>query len=729
LPDISDYHFSNLDDAISRKIFALKELIDKGAEIHTVSVDVADEDQMSDFLGNWQRNYPPLKGIIHLAGIVKPLTIHQLSAENLDSVMRSKVFGTWLLHDLTDWAELDFFVLFSSAASVLNPPLLGSYAAANAFLNAVAQYRNKLGQKILSIDWGFWSGKGMAVQYMGPANRTLVPKGMKSIPTGKGLDTLEFLMKQDLTQISVIPTDWQEFGQSDPRIRNMPLLSDLVGELQSDSSLADELRGVTTSSFESQPDEINIHRILELPKEERIDYLTDYIKSIVGKALLMETDEIDPVQNLMELGIDSLMVMELTASLERDFQLTVYPREVFERPNIKELVVYLESELIRLEGDNLSKLRELRKPEPRIGRSIKTNSFGLPTEIFNYHHPERIHSPIVFILSSPRAGSTLLRVMLAGHPDLFCPPELHLLPFEDMRTRNELLGGSYLDEGLTRSIMEIHSIDSATANDLIGGWIDKRSPIEEIYGSIQKYIDPQILIDKSPSYALSMDVLERAELMFENPKYILLSRHPYSVMDSFEKNRFDKLLGYETEDPLSLAEDIWATMNSNVLDFFDGLPISRFTVVKYESLVKESKKVMMEVCDFLGVGYNEALLKPYEIGRMTDGIHHESKSIGDPNFLKHQIIEESLGDVWRHVKFRVRLGGFARRVSRELGYDLADISPQSTINLFKEKTSDSSSKSRGIKPLSRESRRMNSSDHKPSEITDSLKDELFGKDE
>src|SRR6185295_18998011 len=92
---------------------------------------------------------------------------------------------------------------------------------------------------------------------------------------------------------------------------------------------------------------------------------------------------------------------------------------------------------------------------------------------------------VAFILSSPRAGSTLLRVMLAGHPALFCPPELHLLEFDTLRDREQALGASYLGEGLQRAVMELERLDAAASRRRIQDWLDEDLSTQAVYERLQ----------------------------------------------------------------------------------------------------------------------------------------------------------------------------------------------------------------------------------------------------
>ena len=107
--------------------------------MHLASVDVADEGQLSGFLDEFRaEGWPPIRGVVHAAGVLQDGLLVQLDAAALNTVLRPKVMGGWLLHRLLEDEPLDFFVLFSSAGSLLGQPGQGNYAAANAFLDALA---------------------------------------------------------------------------------------------------------------------------------------------------------------------------------------------------------------------------------------------------------------------------------------------------------------------------------------------------------------------------------------------------------------------------------------------------------------------------------------------------------------------------------------------------------------------------------------------------------------
>lgn len=148
----------------------------------------------------------------------------------------------------------------------------------------------------------------------------------------------------------------------------------------------------------------------------------------MAQILKLEIEQIQSHDSLLDLGMDSLMIMEAIASLKQDLQLMLYPREIYERPRLDVLTAYLAAEFTKAHD---SEAATAAAAIPSQSLSVKTKK--------QWQKPDHKNpNPIAFILSSPRSGSTLLRVMLAGHPGLYSPPELHLLPLRlwAIATRN-----------------------------------------------------------------------------------------------------------------------------------------------------------------------------------------------------------------------------------------------------------------------------------------------------
>jgi amino acid adenylation domain-containing protein len=289
--------------------------------------------------------------------------------------------------------------------------------------------------------------------------------------------------------------------------------------------------------------------------------------------------------------------------------------------------------------------------------------------------PEEGKNPrAVFVLSPPRSGSTLLRVLLAGHPQLFAPPELELLSFNTLDERARAFSGRdrFWREGLVRAVMEVLKVAAGEAEEKIGEAEREGLSTHRFYGRLQGWLGERLLVDKTPSYALDPAILARAEQGFDRPLYIHLLRHPYGMIRSFEEARLDQIF-FRRPHPFSrreLAELLWTVSHRNIEAFLQGLPAERQVRVRFEDLVRAPEKVLDELCQKLSVPYLPAMADPYRDprARMTDGPHAESRMLGDVKLLQHSRIDPEVAERWREGLAGDFLGTPTWEMAERLGY-------------------------------------------------------------
>jgi hypothetical protein len=213
--------------------------------------------------------------------------------------------------------------------------------------------------------------------------------------------------------------------------------------------------------------------------------------------------------------------------------------------------------------------------------------------------------------------------------------------------------------------------------------LSKDLSTQEYYKIIQDLAHEKILVDKTPAYAVDLDILNLAEKYFENPKFIFLQRHPYGMIRSFEEARleqlwFPRLIGKDygaiNSFPFNrreLAELIWIILNQNIITFLSSIPNDRQISIKYESLVKEPELTTTNLCNWLGVPFEESMLQPQQKtpNRMVDGIHDISRMIGDPKFHNHVGITASAADQWKSFYTHDFLSTTAQSLAQQLGYN------------------------------------------------------------
>ncbi|WP_088239465.1 type I polyketide synthase, partial [Calothrix rhizosoleniae] len=312
----------------------IKKLEHQGTQVLLYKAYVSQSEDVAQMLEVIQSSLPPLKGIIHAAGVLDDGLLQQMSSESLKKVMAPKVEGAWNLHTLTQSYSLDFFVCFSSMASLLGSPGQGNYAAANAFMDSLVYHRRAKGLPGLSINWGPWDEAGMASRLDNQHLSRMQAMGITPLASEQGLLILEQLLEQSLSQVGVLPLEWSVFQQQFNFGNQIPLLNELVTpskptKNQNQQRFLDKLESASKCD------------------RDRQNILIDYIQAEVKKVLRLDSSEsLDLDVGFAELGMDSLMVMELKNQLQNNLETSIPTTLAIEYPTIQKLSDYLAEEVM-----------------------------------------------------------------------------------------------------------------------------------------------------------------------------------------------------------------------------------------------------------------------------------------------------------------------------------------------------------------------------------------------
>jgi amino acid adenylation domain-containing protein len=384
--------------------------------------------------------------------------------------------------------------------------------------------------------------------------------------------------------------------------------------------------------------------------------------------------------NFFELGGDSIRGAILVNKIQQQLHCVVYVVALFEAPTVRQLIDYLRQHygraMAQLEGrevadDGMDGLDRVGEADLREFAQLITPVGPLPALTGSRKNP-----PAVFVLSPPRSGSTLLRVLLGGHPGLFSPPELELLGFDTLGQRRDICSGrdAFWLEGTLRAVMAAQGVDADAAKILMAQREDADVSVQAFYGELQSWIGDRRLVDKSPSYALEEAVLDRAEAYFDGALFIHLHRHPYGMISSFEEARLNQIFfRYPHELPVRrLAELIWLHSHRNIERFLKRVPAHRQMAISFEAISSQPAQSAQRLCEFLGLEYRADMVDIYagdKKTRMTDGIYRESKMLGDTKFHQHQTIDASVAERWREVYKTDFLGDPSWDMAQALGYE------------------------------------------------------------
>ncbi|MGA2410902.1 MAG: beta-ketoacyl reductase [Candidatus Binataceae bacterium] len=312
LPSRAHWSSAEGGSRLAHQIASIRQLEAAGACVHLAAADVADEEQLAAFLNEFQADgWPPIRGVVHAAGVLRDGLLSQLDAGALEKVLRPKMIGGWLLHRLLEDVPLDFFVLFASAGSLLGQPGQGNYAAANAFLDALAHHRRARGQPALTVNWGAWRGLGFAET---PGGKRLASRlsflGINSIAPARALDVLKRLLQEDATQVVALPVDWGRYLQFYPAGKEPRLLSELARDEAAKSPQASHPGEKRSALLAAEPAELS-------------GLLQSYLAELVARVLGLSASKLDLQQPLANLGLDSLMAVELKNRIAIDLGINV----------------------------------------------------------------------------------------------------------------------------------------------------------------------------------------------------------------------------------------------------------------------------------------------------------------------------------------------------------------------------------------------------------------------
>jgi acyl transferase domain-containing protein/NADPH:quinone reductase-like Zn-dependent oxidoreductase len=274
---------------------AVEALRASGADVQVEQVDVADRASVEALLARLSGG-PPLRGVFHAAGVIADEPLGKLSQHGLNAVL-AKARGAFTLHEALVETELDHFVLYSSVTSLGGNVPQFSYAAANAVLDTLAHYRASLGLTALSVNWGPLAG-GMAVSSKEVASY-LALIGHRPMRLDAACEYLDAAMGLNPIQVAIADIDWAVWGRMHPASARTPRLAAHINAAKGSSAAGGSVRA----------------ELAAMPVEQRVDAIRHMLAEQAGGVLGIPADSVDRHTPLPELGLDSLMAVELRARI------------------------------------------------------------------------------------------------------------------------------------------------------------------------------------------------------------------------------------------------------------------------------------------------------------------------------------------------------------------------------------------------------------------------------
>ena len=303
----------------------------RGVDVQVACADAGSAPDVRRLIDKIIASGHPLKGVFHLAMVIDDAPISALTRERMRSVMEPKAYGAWLLHDATRSMDLDSFVMFSSVSSIFGNSAQANYASANAFLDALAHQRHACGLPALVINWGALGGEGYVARNERVAEY-LARQGTTPLTPSEVIVLLESFLNAGTTQALALRVDWSKWRQSFRGSQESPLLE----HIYSASVDGGETTG-TKSDWRV--------KIEAAAADDRLELIGQAVRDIVGSVLRVKPDCLRAEQPLTDLGLDSLMAVEIENSIESAIGVALPPASLMRARTISQIATLIDDHL------------------------------------------------------------------------------------------------------------------------------------------------------------------------------------------------------------------------------------------------------------------------------------------------------------------------------------------------------------------------------------------------
>jgi acyl transferase domain-containing protein/NADPH:quinone reductase-like Zn-dependent oxidoreductase/SAM-dependent methyltransferase/acyl carrier protein len=304
----------------------VQSLRDQGVEVQIVRADIGAQPDVAGLFTEIRRNGRALRGVFHLAMVIDDAPLTDLTRERMATVVGPKALGAWLLHEGTRAMDLDCFVMFSSVSSIFGNPAQGNYAAANAFLDSLAHHRHALGLPALTINWGVLGGEGYVARNERVA-QFLAKQGITALSPEEVTLILESSLRAGSAQVAAIRVDWTKWRTFFRGMQSNPLLERIFAAVE-----GQETKGATSDWRQ---------RIEAASPEEKEGVIAQAVREVVGSVLRVKPDTLRDDQPLTDLGLDSLMGVEIENSLEAAIGVALPPTSLMRARTIGQIATLM----------------------------------------------------------------------------------------------------------------------------------------------------------------------------------------------------------------------------------------------------------------------------------------------------------------------------------------------------------------------------------------------------
>jgi acyl carrier protein len=294
--------------------------------VRVVRADIGSREDVARLTSEIRLTDRPLRGLFHLAMVIDDAPLVSLTRERMRNVMAPKAHGAWLLHEFTQDLKLDCFVMFSSVSSIFGNPAQGNYAAANAFLDSLAHHRHALGLPALTLNWGVLGGDGYVARNERVAE-FLARQGTVELSPREVMSILESSLIAGAPQVMAIRVDWSKWRQFFRGMQENPLLERIFAAVEGPET-GGAINDMRLKIEAASPDELE-------------SLITLAVREAVASVLRVKPEVLRDDQPLTDLGLDSLMGVEIENSIEGSLGVALPPASLIRARTIGQIVALL----------------------------------------------------------------------------------------------------------------------------------------------------------------------------------------------------------------------------------------------------------------------------------------------------------------------------------------------------------------------------------------------------
>jgi NAD(P)-dependent dehydrogenase (short-subunit alcohol dehydrogenase family)/acyl carrier protein len=308
----------------------VQNLLRRGVDVRVVRADIGSPEDVARLTAEIRSADRPLRGLFHLAMVIDDAPLVSITRERIRSVMAPKAYGAWLLHESTRDFELDCFVMFSSVSSIFGNPAQGSYGAANALLDSLAHHRRALGLPALTVNWGVLGEEGYVARNKRVAD-FLARQGTTELSPREVMTVLESSLAAGVTQVMAIRVDWAKWRQFFRGMQENPLLERIFANVEGQET------GGAISDLRL--------KIESAAPEELEGIIGQAVRHAVGSVLRVKPDTLRDDQPLTDLGLDSLMGVEIENSIEASLGVALPAASLLRARTVGQIVALIAEQL------------------------------------------------------------------------------------------------------------------------------------------------------------------------------------------------------------------------------------------------------------------------------------------------------------------------------------------------------------------------------------------------